>query len=682
MRNSRSPVSLKGLPGFLTGVILLVLFLNILTFLNLLIPQAELEAGMVSVKSIKSPKTIYYKSKIKTKEAQDKTQEKVEKIYKLDPSISIQQRSKAEEAFKKIDEIKAGNSADKEGQIASVLSLNISQNVSSYIIETDQANWEKIKLEISRIVSDIQNKEKIKNDEKIQNEIIESRISEEFKDKDQATIKELALVLLIPNYIFSKEETDKKIEQARTDIEPVSLLIAKDEVIVNSGKVIDDLDLEKLEAVGLKKQEIFNPKTIGMVLFSLILAFLSFIYFRYFFKSPKAEKISKLKAYLIFIIFFLLTVLVFQLLTPLKPIMAYLIPISAPIMLIAILVSYESAVFSSIIFSSFFGVLTGSLELSMIYLFTSLIGIYSLRSIKRLEDIFRVGLYLAFFNFFTALTFHFTAGSFSLKTISVLLGAASVYGLGSVVLIIGTLLFWGHIFKITTLLELLELENPSQPLLKELSLKAPGTYHHSTLVSNLSEKAADDIGADALLLRVGAFYHDIGKTINPQYFIENQKRYNIHDKLKNPEQSAQIIKSHVKDGLDLAKKEKLPREIMHFIESHHGTSQILYFLAKAKQENSKIDLSQFVYEGPLPKTKEAAILMMADSVEATVRAEKNPSFKKIGEIVSYIVDSKLESGQFKEADISLKDIELLKKSFSETLATMYHKRVEYPDEKK
>lgn len=667
-------------PGFLTGALILALFLNILASYNIFIPKEELKVGSVAEKTIKSPKTVYFKSKIKTKEAQDKAGEGIEKVYKFDPSISVQQKSKTEEAFKKIDEVREQTTDNKASLIAGVLNLNLSEDTSAYISTLKTEDWQSLKSETARVLDKIQEEEKIKNDEDIPQDAIELEIQKELSSQNRLTVKELVSVLLIPNYLFSKEETDKKIEEVKTEVEPISLLVTKDEVIVRAGKVIGGLDLEKLEAVGLQKTEFLNPKTIGVILVSTIMVLVVVFYFKYFYTPSSLMPIASLKAMLIFIVFFLLTVLSFQIITPLKPIMAYVIPVSAPIILISILVSPETAIFSAIIFSAFLGIVSNSLELSSIYLVTSLVGIYSLKSLEKLEDFFKIGFFLAIFNFLTATAFHLIAGSFSIRTISVLLGAASIYGLGTVVLIIGTLLFWGNLFKVTTVLELMELENPSQTLLKDLSLKAPGTYHHSLMVSNLAEKAAGSIKANMLLSRVGSLYHDIGKTINPSYFIENQKRSNIHEKLKDPVKSAEIIKAHVKNGIELAKREKLPKEIVHFIESHHGKSEVFYFLSKAKEEKIKINPSKFAYGGPLPQTKEAAILMLADSIEAKARASRKLSAGDIKELVLDIVDSKLKSGDLKFSDLSLKEIETLKRSFVSTLGAMYHKRIEYPDE--
>lgn len=671
-------------PGIFAGAFIVLLLVNMVIISNVFIPKPKAESGTIAGETIKAPRTINFKSQIKTKEAQDKAIQKVEKVYKFDPSIEAQQKGKLESVFSKIDEIKNQELDDKASLVLGALSLNISLESAAVIADFSSDEWQMVKEEIFKIINSIQENDKIKNDEPISSNIVDTKISNSFSPATVSVIKEIIPVLLLSNYIYSEEDTEKKKEEIKEDVEPVLLVLGKDEVIVRAGEIIDDLELEKLDAAGLKKQELFDPKTIGIVIISSILIFISALYFYFFYNPSFSMPVSRPKAFFIYSFFLIISILAFQILTPLKPIMAYIIPIAAPVALISILISAETAIFSAIIISLFLGIVIGnSVELTTIYIVTSLVGIYKLKSVNKIEDIFKAGLYLGLFNFIIATSFHLIAGSFSARTVSVLLGAASIYGLGAVVLIVGSLLFWGNIFKITTLLELLELENPNQPILKELALKSPGTYHHSVLVSNLAERAAFDIECNALLARVGSIYHDIGKISNANYFIENQRKYNIHEKIKDPEKSAKIIKSHVEEGVILGKKEKFPKEIIHIIESHHGTSRIFYFLNKAVEDNNKeIDYAKFSYDGPLPKTKEAALVMLADGVEAKVRATDNISPEVIKDIINEIVDEKLNSNQLISSDLSLRDIENIKISFAKTLATMFHKRIKYHKDEK
>ncbi|MFO7820033.1 MAG: HDIG domain-containing protein [Halanaerobacter sp.] len=240
-----------------------------------------------------------------------------------------------------------------------------------------------------------------------------------------------------------------------------------------------------------------------------------------------------------------------------------------------------------------------------------------------------------------------------------------------------------NIFGITSPVKLLELSNPNQPLLKKLLVEAPGTYHHSVIVGNLAEAAADKIGADSLLARVGAYYHDIGKIKRAYFFTENQiGSENPHDKL-SPNLSTLIITSHVKDGVELAHEHKLPSDIIDIIKQHHGTSLVSFFYQEAMHDEKykQVDEDEFRYDGPKPQSKEAALIMLADMVEAAVRsnstAQSNPG--RLEKLVRDLIKQKLDSGQLDESDLTLKDLDKIAKSFVNILKGIFHNRIEYPD---
>jgi len=253
-------------------------------------------------------------------------------------------------------------------------------------------------------------------------------------------------------------------------------------------------------------------------------------------------------------------------------------------------------------------------------------------------------------------------------------------GIFAGILAIGTLPVWENTFGVVTPIKLLELSNPNQPLLKQLLLEAPGTYHHSIIVGNLSESAAQAVGANELIARVGAYYHDIGKLKRPYFFIENQVTpKNPHDKLK-PSMSALIITSHTKDGLEMAAKHRLPKAIQDIISQHHGTTLVSYFYHKAKESDGSgnIDDAVYRYDGPKPQTREAAIIMMADSVEAAVRSLPEPTKGKIDGLVRKIIKDKLDDGQLDQCDLTFKDLSRIAEAFSSVLCGIFHERIEYP----
>jgi hypothetical protein len=258
-------------------------------------------------------------------------------------------------------------------------------------------------------------------------------------------------------------------------------------------------------------------------------------------------------------------------------------------------------------------------------------------------------------------------------------GAIMTGGLVSGVLALGTLPLWENVFKVLTPLKLMELTDPNQPLLRRLFAEAPGTYHHSLIVGNLSEAAAASIGANPLLAKAGAYYHDIGKLKRPSYFKENQFGIdNPHDRLE-PIQSTEIIISHWEDGMKLGRETKLPREIMDIIDQHHGNTLMSYFYHKASEGGSTLPEEGFRYGGQKPKSKEATIVMLADSVEAAVRSIKNMNETAIETMVGKIIKGKIDDGQLDQSPITTREINTVKKTFISVLRGIYHERIEYPE---
>ena len=315
-------------------------------------------------------------------------------------------------------------------------------------------------------------------------------------------------------------------------------------------------------------------------------------------------------------------------------------------------------------------------------LISGLAGSFAMYEIRERSTLGRAGLLVGACNVLTVIVFMLLQGwSSDARTLHMLLGALSG-GILDYIFLMALIPSLENLFRYTTDIKLLELANMNQPSLKELAMRAPGTYHHSIMVGNLAESAAEAIGANPLLTRVGAYYHDLGKMRNPRYFAENQAGENPHHKLK-PSMSALIIKSHVKDGIEIARNYKLPQDIIDFIPQHHGTALISYFYVKAKEnaeaeEMPEVDEESFRYPGPRPQRKETAVVMLADSVEASARALPDPNPQRLKQLVKKIVTNKFIDGQLDECDISFRDLNQIVKAFNRVLISMYHGRPEYP----
>ena len=339
---------------------------------------------------------------------------------------------------------------------------------------------------------------------------------------------------------------------------------------------------------------------------------------------------------------------------------------------------------------------SAGVELAAYVLLGGIAGIVAVRRGDRLTVFLQAGFAVFIVNMLVVATFGLF-GDHDVYGVVQLMGAAAVSAGGAAVATVGSFAVLGSLFGILTAFQLLELANPSQPLLRRLLVETPGTYHHSLMVGNLAERAAEAIGADPLITRVAAYYHDVGKLANPVAFIENQAGgENIHDILE-PEESAQILKHHVADGIDVAYQSKLPKTLIAFIPQHHGTSVMAYFYAKAREEAAAPfgglqtdegrraadtdDIRRYRHAGPKPQSREAALLMLADGVEASVRSLSSRDEAAIRTMVARIINDRMEDGQFDECDLTLRDIGLVQEAFVSQLLGMYHQRVAYPTNK-
>ena len=376
----------------------------------------------------------------------------------------------------------------------------------------------------------------------------------------------------------------------------------------------------------------------------------------------------------------------------------FLVPTFAVGLLLAFLLDAGVAAVVTAMVAIMAGVITGSMDLAAYTFLGGLVGTIVIGRGERLSQFVQAGMAVTVANVAVVVAFTIISGADDLERFLQLLLASAVSAFGAAVAAAGTFAVLGSLFGITTSYQLLELANPTQPLLRRLLMEAPGTYHHSLMVGNLAEQAAEAIGADALVARVAAYYHDVGKLYDPLVFIENQAGgENVHDELP-PEESAALIVGHVARGIDVAYQYKLPKALSGCIPQHHGTALMGYFYAKARQiaaaeagaplssaagkeAADKVDPRRFRHAGPKPQSREAAILMLADSVEASVRSLSSHDEPAIRAMVSQIISARLIDGQFDECDLTLRDLDRTRESFIEQLLAMYHRRIAYPANK-
>jgi len=490
-----------------------------------------------------------------------------------------------------------------------------------------------------------------------------------------------------PNLVFNKEATDKAIKEAMDAVKPVQKTIKAGEKIVREGERVTPEQISTLEQLGIQRSKSYPLTLVGTAIFVLLTFWLTIEFIRRYYKKIYENHMLMLLLGLIFILILsitrFLTIIKIGELPDINALIGYLAPVAAGSMLVAILLDNRLAYFLTMIMALYVGLLTEGNQL--FYAITAFVGgtvgIFQVYRLNQTSDLARSGFYIALANIISIMTLSLIGGNVTLNLILVGMVIGAVNGILSAVLMIGALPYLESAFSITSMIKLLELSNPNNELLKKLLMEAPGTYHHSLMVGNLAEAAAEPIGANPLLVRVGAYYHDIGKIKRTDYFVENQRGFdNPHEKIA-PALSALIITSHVREGVELAREAHLPQDIIDFIEQHHGTSLAKYFYSRALEEDREGNLSEdsFRYEGPKPQSKEVALVMLADSVEAGVRSLQDPTPDKIRNMVRRIIQDKLNDGQLESCDLTFKDLDVIANSFCTSLEGLYHKRIEYPE---
>ncbi|NLJ80328.1 MAG: HDIG domain-containing protein [Firmicutes bacterium] len=481
--------------------------------------------------------------------------------------------------------------------------------------------------------------------------------------------------LIQPNLILNTEKVNKARQAAAESVEPA--LIMQGEVIVRKGDVVREEHIGPLRDVGLIKTGLDYGLFVGLVLLvaSLMSIFGTFLYQN----RPDILKNERLLA----LVGSVLLVMLFlgKLFTMIGWAQApYLNPSALTGLLLTLLIGFKVASMSTAVLAVFLVVINDfSWSIGIMTLVSGFTAILSVSKVSQRGDLMRAGFIIGGVNFLTMVTLGLV-GKENVLVLHSYLGLLS--GVLASIVAIGILPYLESVFKITSAIRLLELSNPNHPLLRRLMLEAPGTYHHSILVGNLAEAAAEAIGADGLLARVGSHYHDIGKLKRPYFFVENQVGIdNPHDKIA-PSLSTLIITSHVKDGIELAQEFKLPRAVTQFISEHHGTDLVRFFYHRASEANDdgSVKEKDYRYPGPKHQTREVAIVSLADATEAAVRSLGKPNPGKIEGLVRKIIKDRLNSGELDESELTFQDLDKIASAFVKVIVGMFHSRVEYPEQ--
>ncbi len=498
-----------------------------------------------------------------------------------------------------------------------------------------------------------------------------------FSETVKVAIKKLTKTLIKPNYYLDEESTLERKEEAKASVSPI--IIKKNQTIVKGGDPITGNQLAVLKDLGYLSDSGFNYVPFFGLLVLVILIYGMMVYYL---RKYYDVYYNDLKRVALIFILVNLTLVMTRVMTIVNP---FVVPYTLLPMLLTILVRKRIGQTMGLFTGVFMAIITGfNIQVLIILTLTSVLSIIFIKKVEERNDIIKSSFYISAVAFIVA----FTIGLLLTNNVTDALRNSLLASSGvllSGILVIGFLPLIENTFNVVTDIKLLELANPNHPLLKRLQMEAPGTYHHSIMVGNLAESAAEELNANSILLRVAAYYHDIGKLSRPQFFKENQMgSKNPHDEI-SPNLSTLIIVNHVKIGLEMAEKAKLPEEIKDLIAQHHGTTLVKYFYFTMKnnsEDPDSIKEEDFRYKGPKPKSREAGIMMLADSVEAAVRSLSEPTSGKVEAMVYKIFKDKLDDGQLDDCEITFSDVSKIRKNFLKTFSSIYHERIEYPEDKR
>ncbi|MDF2839244.1 MAG: phosphohydrolase [Clostridia bacterium] len=656
------------------------LFLAILSiFVISTAPQRyDINVGDVAIEDIYAPSDLVDKTatEIKIKAAE----EAVQAVYNLDRTVQIDIQKKIETFFSILTEIRSIVDVDNNQKLQLMeQQSNIGLNQGDYkaLLKADTVELNKLKDKILYITNQLLNE----NIEEAKLNDRRESIKEFFNNlTDNSELNklgaDLSIIIIRPNMFYDEEATTAQREEARRNVEQV--IIKKDSKIITKGQEVTAHQLSLLEAFGLLDNGRSNSTAFRLYAgYSLSIMAGIFILILYcnLFARKQWENNSEL--------FLIGLIIVISLIAAAgaKSISVYLILLPAFSMVISIMIQPKIAIITNIITAVFISMITGlNAEVLVAMLVAGISGALLVHKTHHRGTIVLAGLVVSVMSVMIIISFGLI-NNYDTRIMLTNAMFAFVGGILSAVLTIGTLPFLEATFDIITPIKLLELSNPNQPLLRRLLIEAPGTYYHSILVGNLAEAAAEEIGANSLLCRIGAYYHDIGKLKRPYFFKENQiTKDNPHNKI-TPNLSTLIITSHVKDGVDLATKNKLPSSVINIIREHHGNTLVAYFYHKAMNSEvaEAVTEDKFRYNFPRPQSKEAAIVMLADSVEAYIRSLTEPTQNQVEQGVRKIIKDKLQDEQLDKTDLTLKDLDLVVKAFVKVLAGIFHDRIEYPE---
>lgn len=660
----------------------LTLGLTLIFSFNLIAPaNIQVVSGQPAPEDVFAPRAITYESAVALRQAQEQAKAAVPEQYKrIDGDIGRFQLNQVGLLFSLLDVIRADTQASLETKITyikAIEGLNIEEQIALDLLNMSSEEYDRVKAEVALIVGDIMREEIRENQVRDYQLTAQRKASLELTPTQERVVEFLAPRFIVPTMEPNPELTEELREAAATAVEPYLVTVVQDQLILRAGDIVTERDIEKLTQLGLLQRETDWQIVAATFMACLVCSILMALYWYQYFHGRRLDNGRYLVALASFILIFALIARVMLSGPDLVP---YLFPMAALSLLLSVLFDVRLSITVTVLLAFLIGYhALNSFEMALYLTTGGLLAILTLHDTQRINAFFRAGLAAATGYAVILVAFQFGQPATDISRLLEQILYAIGNGLLSAALTLVGFFVLGSVFGVTTTLQLQELSRFDHPLLQELLRRAPGTYHHSIMVANLAEQAAEQVKANGTLIRVGAFYHDIGKMNRPAFFTENQEAMNPHDNL-DPYTSTRIILSHVTDGLDLARKYKLPDRIRDFIAEHHGQRIVkgFYFKALEGAGGEDVDKEKFRYPGPRPRTRETGIVMLADAIESASRAIQPNTEKEIEKLVNTLIDEDLTEGQLDDSGLTLGDISIVRASFIKTLKGRFHVRVRYP----
>jgi putative nucleotidyltransferase with HDIG domain len=665
---------------------------SILSYLALIQPWSlrqnslPLAVGDVASQDLRAPQEIKYSSSVLTETARVEAERAVAPVYvSPDPAIARTQAADLTAVLQSISAIRSEEDSsleEKKTGLIAIPGLSLQADLLDTLLGLPDSRWSLVRSEsFNVLVEAMRNPVRTEDLESVRQNLV-TLVSFSLTEREAALVVELVSPLVAANSFYSPELTEAARQAARGVVQPVTRFYAAGQTVVRRGQVVEPADLEALTALGLVQPA--NP------LFSLLgaaaLVGLLMVFSALYVSKRQPAAIADLRGLLLLGLLFVAFLVVARISIPNRTIIPYLFPVPGFALLISALFGVERGMVFGLMMSILcaYG-MPDAFGLMAYYILGSLCGVLVMGPGRRVAQFLSAAVAIALTGAAIIAAYRLPFTETDWIGVATLLGAAVLMGIASIGLALPLQFLLAQFLGLTTALQLLEISRPDSPLLNYFLQRAPGTYQHSLQVANLAEQAAECIHADALLTKVGALFHDVGKAANPLFFVENQPPSQIdsHDNLK-PQDSARAIIRHVTDGLELGRKYHLPRRLQDFIAEHHGTLITRYQYNRAMQaangDKSKISEADFRYPGPAPRSKETALLMFADGVEARARAERPGNDDEVRTLVRSVIENRQKDGQLDEAPLSQRDLANIIESFVSTLRVTYHPRLEYPKE--